>query len=294
MQISLGPVLYFWSKENLMEFYQQVANWPVQRVYLGEVVCSKRRSLRYQDWLQLAQDLADFGKQVVLSTMTLLEAQSELSMLQRYCDNGDWLIEANDMAAISLCTERQLPFVAGPHINIYSARAMAVLSKQGMQRWVLPVEMSAAQFAAIRHEAQQLNIDMPETEVFAYGYMPLAHSARCFTARHHDLPKDDCQFRCQDDADGIAVYSQEGERVFTINGIQTQSGKKVDLRAQWSAMQALGIDAMRFSPQSEGMAEMINDFANSLVSGDTAITPPIEHCNGYWFGAAGMENTLAK
>ena len=30
-----------------------------------------------------------------------------------------------------------------------------------------------------------------ETEIFAYGRMPLTLSARCFTARSHNLPKDD-------------------------------------------------------------------------------------------------------
>jgi collagenase-like PrtC family protease len=42
-----------------------------------------------------------------------------------------------------------------------------------------------------------------ETEVFAYGRLPLAFSARCFTARHFNLQKDTCEFRCLEFADGM-------------------------------------------------------------------------------------------
>jgi hypothetical protein len=41
-----------------------------------------------------------------------------------------------------------------------------------------------------------------ETEVFAFGKLPLAFSARCFTARHYGLNKDDCQFKCLDHPEG--------------------------------------------------------------------------------------------
>ncbi len=51
------------------------------------------------------------------------------------------------------------------------------------------------------------------TEVFAFGRMPLAFSARCFTARHHRLKKDECDFRCRDDADGLLLATSEGERL---------------------------------------------------------------------------------
>ena len=53
--------------------------------------------------------------------------------------------------------------------------------------------------------------------------MPLAFSARCFTARHHRLKKDECDFRCRDDADGLLLAAGEGEPFLVLNGIQTQS-----------------------------------------------------------------------
>ena len=63
-----------------------------------------------------------------------------------------------------------------------------------------------------------------EVEVFSYGYLPLAYSARCFTARAEDKAKDDCETCCIKYPTGIQVSSQEGQEVFNLNGIQTQSG----------------------------------------------------------------------
>jgi len=78
MKLSLGPRQYFWSKEKVFSFYDDVAKLPVDIVYLGEVVCSKRRQLNLNDWIEIAEKLTAAGKEVILSTMTLLVADSEL------------------------------------------------------------------------------------------------------------------------------------------------------------------------------------------------------------------------
>ncbi len=49
MKYSLGPVLYYWSKETLETFYQQAAVSSADVVYLGEAVCSKRRATKVGD-----------------------------------------------------------------------------------------------------------------------------------------------------------------------------------------------------------------------------------------------------
>jgi collagenase-like PrtC family protease len=77
MRISLGPVQYFWPRETLDAFYEAAAGSDADIVYLGETVCSKRRSFRPEEWLELAASLAARGKEVALSTLTLIEARSE-------------------------------------------------------------------------------------------------------------------------------------------------------------------------------------------------------------------------
>jgi hypothetical protein len=41
MKISLGPIHYYWSKEDIEQFYRSAEQWPVDIVYLGETVCAK-------------------------------------------------------------------------------------------------------------------------------------------------------------------------------------------------------------------------------------------------------------
>ena len=61
MKLSLGPILYYWPIDQVRAFYTQAKDWPVDIVYLGEVVCSKRRELRLLDWLKIADMLEAAG-----------------------------------------------------------------------------------------------------------------------------------------------------------------------------------------------------------------------------------------
>jgi Collagenase and related proteases len=111
MKLALGPILYYWPRETLEEFYKQVASWPVDIVYLGETVCSRRHTFRTEDWLEVAEKLAAAGKEVVLATQALIESESDLKTLRRLASNGRFAIEANDMGAVRLA---EGGFVAGP------------------------------------------------------------------------------------------------------------------------------------------------------------------------------------
>jgi len=291
-RLSLGPVLYLWSRETLLDFYARIADTPVEIVYLGETVCAKRRSLTSGDWLVLAHRLREAGKQVLLSTLTLLEAGSELGGLRRLCEQQDFPVEANDMAAVYYLAGVR-PFVTGPAVNIYNARTLAVLARLGLQRWVLPLELS-------RDTLADLQAGRPagvETEVFVYGRLPLAWSARCFTARAHGLPKDACLFRCMDYPDGLLLSTREDAPFLVLNGIQTQSARTMNLLGELDALRRLRVDVLRISPQFTGTAEVIELFHACLhgrrsVAGaqaELAGLMPLGPCDGYWNGGAGME-----
>lgn len=288
MQLSVGPVLYLWSKAQLLDFYQSLVSLPVERVYLGETVCAKRRELKLDDWLEIAQMLQAAGKEVVLSSLNVLESESELKQTRALCDNGQFLVEANDIAAVELLSERQLPFVTGPSVNIYNAWTLKKLQALGLKRWVMPVELGKEDLSQILSQAEELALAGLETEVFAWGYLPLAYSARCFAARAHQLPKDDCQLVCGQYPDGLATFSQEGERLFTLNGIQTLSGKLYNLEAELPAMEKMGVQAVRLSPSSSGFSAVVERFAASRSGQSSTQALAEEQCDGYWYGQPGM------
>jgi collagenase-like PrtC family protease len=293
LRISLGPVLYYWPKAQLLDFYERIAQSPVDIVYLGETVCSKRRALSHEEWLSLAETLKAAGKEVVLSTLTLIEAESELKSLRRLCENGDFMVEANDMAAVEKLSQNSIPFVTGPAINIYNARTLQFLAGQSLKRWVFPIELS-------QQELGQMLAEKPEgveTEIFSWGRMPLAYSARCFTARAHNLPKDDCQYRCLDDPNGLLMNTREDDAFLCLNGIQTQSALTCNLMVEIPTMAEMGVDIMRVSPQSNFTENIIMAFDairnNTATATDFASQLKLwaltDSCNGYWHGQAGME-----
>jgi collagenase-like PrtC family protease len=293
MKISLGPILYFWERERVLDFYAQAAAWPVDIVYLGEVVCSKRRALRLDDWLQIADRLAEAGKEVVLSTLALVEAESELGAMRRAVANGRFAVEANDAAALNMLGMADgTRFVAGPYLNVYNGATLGMLHALGAKRWVLPVELSRDMLAAL----QACRPAGLETEVLVFGRLPLALSARCFTARAHRLPKDECEFRCRDYPDGLALATREGKRFLTLNGIQTQSAEGCNLAGALPELKRLGVEVARLSPQSQGMDEIVRlwravaDGDLAPVEAERAVTAhlPDGACNGYWHGEPGM------
>lgn len=289
MKYSLGPVLYYWSKEKLESFYQTAAKSSADVIYLGETVCSKRRATKMGDWLDMAKMLAAEGKQVVLSTLALVQAPSELNELKRYVDNGDFLIEASDIGAVNVAAERKLPFVAGHALNCYNAVTLRLLLKQGMTRWCMPVELSRDWLENLLNQCDELGIrNQFEVEVLSYGHLPLAYSARCFTARSEDRPKDECETCCSKYPTGRNMLSQENQQVFVLNGIQTMSGYVYNLGNELASMKGL-VDVVRLSPVGMDTLQVLEHFrANENGSAPLTLASQSD-CNGYWRRVAGLE-----
>lgn len=288
--LSVGPVLTYWPRRRLIEFYAQVAESPAHAVTLGEIVCSRRHEMKPEDWLALARDLAAAGKDVLLGTQMLLESEAELRALRRLAEQGEFMLEANDAAAVRLAAATGRPFALGPHVNVYSRRALDEYAALGAVRWVPPVELPVDAIGAI------VDGSAVQAEIFAFGRLPLAVSARCFTARHYGLKRDECGFRCIEHPDGLLLKTQEGEPFLALNGLQTQSARVHCLLGWRDRLAAAGIRRLRLSPTAEHFARAVELFdrvfnhqtdARAARADLAALDLPGALADGYARGAPG-------
>jgi collagenase-like PrtC family protease len=162
-------------------------------------------------------------------------------------------------------------------LSIYNDATLRLLARRGARRWVAPVELPLAIVAALA-ELRPANM---EVEMFAYGRLPLAFSARCFTARAHRRAADSCGFICSDFPDGITIYSRHDQPLLTLNGIQTQSAAVYNLLPHIHRLRNAGVDVLRLSPQSRDFMAVIESFHDALDRGIEADFPPPYLPGGY-------------
>ena len=98
LKLSLGPVLFNWPDGMWRDFYARIADEaPVERVYIGEVVCSKREPFRETAMAEAIERLERAGKEVVISTLALVTLPRERHKIVAVAEDWPGLIEANDV-----------------------------------------------------------------------------------------------------------------------------------------------------------------------------------------------------
>ncbi len=255
-QLTLGPVLYNWAAESWRDFYFQVADEaPVDTVFLGEVVCSKRAALFDSYLEEVVTRLDRSGKNLVFSTLAEVTSNIDRRAMERVATSHEFFIEANDASALWHLDGR--PHAIGPYMNVYNEDSLEFFANNGACSICLPPEIPASGIAALGRQAGELGVEL---EVQVYGRIPLALSARCYHARAHDLTKDSCQFICDRDPDGMVLQTLEGRPFLAINGIQTQSYTCLNLAGELDELSSSGISRFRISPQSTGTVEVTETF----------------------------------
>ena len=295
-KLTLGPVLFNWPVEKWRDFYFRMADEaPVDCVNLGEVVCSKRQPFFEPVLADVIERLQSAGKEVVLSTLALIMSKREMDMVRDIAAMDDLLVEANDVSTAALLAGK--PHTIGPFINIYNEGTLAFFAKQGATRVCLPVELSSRTLAVLADR------DGPELEVLAFGRLPLAVSARCYHARAHDLHKDNCQFVCADDADGMELDTLDDEPFLVVNGTQTLSYTCNNLIEELGQMQRTGINRFRLSPQDIDMVGVARTFRDVLERNLTAaeglenleyMSGNLVFANGYYHDREGGRMVAAQ
>ena len=248
--LTLGPVLFNWSADKWRDFYFHIADEAdVDCVHLGEVVCSKRLPFFEPVIPDVIERLQGAGKEVVMSTLALIMTRREMGIVRDIAAIDDLLVEANDVSSAALLTGK--PHVIGPFINIYNEGTLRFFARQGASRICLPVELPSTTLKAL---ADACLGDGPELEVMVFGRLPLAVSARCYHARAHELHKDNCQYVCAEDTDGMELDTLDGDPFLAVNGTQTLSYTCNNLISELADMQGMGINRFRLSPQDIDMA----------------------------------------
>ena len=289
MELALGPLLFNWSAERIERFYAEIADEPVfDRVYLGEVVCSKRMPFLEPALVRSADRLANAGKTVVWSTLALPATEREQKLTRDLAD-FDGEIEINDMSAVYARSGRA--FTAGPYLNIYTEAALAEMESFGCVRLCPNIELSLDAIARLHGASATLPI-----ELFAFGRLPLALSGRCYHARAEGLHKDACQFVCDKDPDGRAIATVEGADFLVMNGVQTMSHGLQAAAVPVSSLHAAGVTSLRLSPHNVDMLAVARAFyafvsgrteGHELLSRLSGIGLPGPLINGYLYGAPG-------
>lgn len=289
-QLTLGPLLHHWPREQWRDFYFRIADEaPVDVVYIGEVVCPKRWARQAPYWTRVVDRLERAGKDVVVSTPALVAEPRDIELV-RECVATGRTVEINDVAAFE-AVEGQA-HVVGPHVNVYNEQALHLMGEQGAIRVALPVELPARSLTALSAARG------PELEVQVFGRWPLAISARCYHARAYGLTKATCQYACDRDPDGLRVDTIEGAAFLTVNGVQTQSNAYACLLDEIVDMTAQGIGAFRLQPQCADMVR-IAQLYRDVIDGGFAPQAALAElgklvgramlANGYYHGAAGAD-----
>ncbi len=293
MQLTVGPNPFFWKPEACSGLYDALATAPVQRVVLGELVCSKRLPF-YQDRIPAAiETLQAAGKEVAVTSLALITLKRERKLSAELVEAGVE-VEINDLSMLAYLPQG-MAFSVGPLVNVYNEGTLAWLAARGATSICLPPELPLEPVRTLARAGRDLSVAI---EVWGHGRVPLAISGRCYHARLHGRTKDNCQFACEDDPDGLDVATLDGQDFLAMNGVQTLSDSFACSDHQIEILQEAGVSRLRLSPQTGDFAAICALYRDridgTIKRGEIATAlessyPGIRLSDGFLTGARGAE-----
>jgi collagenase-like PrtC family protease len=273
--LSLGPVYYLWDGPKWRDFYFRIADEaPVAHVVIGETVCSKREHFIEPHVADVVERLEAAGKQVIFSSLAMVTLERESQRVRALVRDSTHPVEVNDLAALGLIKGK--PHSIGPLVNVYNAATARLLAGRGAVNICLPPELPM-------RSVREIASSMPDVsfEVFAFGRMPLAISARCAHARSKGLVKDNCQFICGEEPDGLPLRTLDRQSFLVLNGVQTMSHSCVALVGELDDLSAAGIARIRLSPQDCDMVAVAKLY-QSVMEGRLGSEEAIDRLQGIY------------
>lgn len=280
--LTMGPVYYLWDGPKWRDFHFRIADEaPFDTVVIGETVCSKRQHFIEPHLAEVTERLEAAGKTVVLSTLALVTLERESRQVRELVETADHRIEANDLSALGLLNGK--PHNVGPLVNVYNAATAKLLASRGAETICLPPELPFSSVETIVAESPGIDF-----EVFAFGRMPLAISARCAHARSKGKIKDNCLFVCGEEPDGLPVKTLDRQSFLALNGVQTVSHTCQALVAELADLAASGIASIRLSPQDCDMVAVARLY-RSVLDGELEVEEAIDRLRAV-YPAAPLSN----
>lgn len=292
MDLTIGPIAFFWTAEQVRDFYRAVAATPARRVVIGEWVCSKRLPFWQQEIPGAVETLLAAGKEVALSSLALITLKRERRLTEELFATGV-PVEIADLGALKHLPEGTA-FQVGPTVNVYNEGTLEWLARKGAARICLPPELPLDSVGVLAQAGRDAGVAI---EVWGHGRAPLAISGRCYHARLHDRAKDSCLFVCGDDPDGREVQTLDGQGFLIVNGVQTMGHAHTTVAGQVADLAAAGVTALRLSPQIGDFAavvEVYHRLTEDATDGTAALAalrermPGAQFADGFLAGAPGL------
>ena len=136
MKISIGAIAGSWTRSAAMAFYDAVALSSVDIVYVGTMIHSPQTGLQQRDCLAVARELAQGGKEVVLSVRAN-EGERDAEGASLWVADGPLPVEVGDMRTFHLLAGK-VPLVIGTGLPCGDAMTLGQLVGLGAKRWAMP------------------------------------------------------------------------------------------------------------------------------------------------------------